>query len=491
MIPRVERYIFTLIILSISCYWSVIESVYQITSRNTSSLSESFNTTGIYNIRLIFTSEGEGLIEIIKEPLLPKERPIYVKCYDKTFVLMDWFNYKFNNINNYRKSLGLFPQREELQCTIGINTVFRQFVARKNQRQKAFSSEPIIEDFIITPITVGDTLNGAYEWTDEPLFEDSNCLRDLVEISRHPPVPTNYKQAVNEWLNDRKIFISLTTTPGRLMKLHYTLRSLVLDRVEKIFITLPKKYKNKDKYKIPNKLIKLFPKIQFLSASVDIGPALKVIGGAMYLKSRSLDDSIIIVIDDDNVYGRSMVDTFAYFSLRYPNGAFTSTALQHITAFGFPPVLPISHPLLKSCYVLEGFAGYATRVQNIDAELIIALTRRDLNPLLTDCYQSDDVVISFVLAFKGIQFASTMVSNSPLFTGFQKKELNYYKDEYALHLRNSDETRSVQVINDSKYNSTIELLAKFALDWNSDGMKFLKRRKILKRIVNSYKIKNE
>ncbi len=48
-----------------------------------------------------------------------------------------------------------------------------------------------------------------------------------------------------------------------------------------------------------------------------------------------------IVIDDDNVYGPSMVDSYTYFSLKYPDAVFTANPFDPITTFGFPSVKAI------------------------------------------------------------------------------------------------------------------------------------------------------
>ncbi len=51
--------------------------------KTSSSLCESFGTDGRYNIQLMFASDGEAFIEVVKDPLFRREPSIQIECVGK------------------------------------------------------------------------------------------------------------------------------------------------------------------------------------------------------------------------------------------------------------------------------------------------------------------------------------------------------------------------------------------------------------------------
>lgn len=446
--------------------------------KTSSSLCESFGTDGRYNIQLMFASDGEAFIEVVKDPLFRREPSIQIECAGKQGKMRKWATYEYNKIHNYRQSLGIFADNSTLQCKITINTVSHILTAERVSKPKQYRPIPVYSVFDVAMLHEDD-LNNYYEWINDPLTLDNECQAIADKIAKEPTLPDKYQRQIEKTIGNKKVHISLTTSPGRLLKLHYVLRSLPFESVETIFVTLPRLYKGKERYRIPKELLKEFPNLQFLTATYDIGPSLKAVGAAMYLQQRGMNDDILIVIDDDNVYGPSMVDSYTYFSLKYPNAVFTATHLTHITTFGFPSVKAIDDPLLRPCYIIEGFSGYASRVKHFDTELIIAFVQRNINPALSVCYLADDVVISFAFALQGIPLQTTWTENTPFYMRSNREELPYFKDSYALHLTNSDDSKSQTVNNDPKYYAAIEIMARYTLNWNTPGMQFRHRKDII------------
>ena len=121
----------------------------------------------------------------------------------------------------------------------------------------------------------------------------------------------------------RKVVISLTTIPDRIDKLKPTLTSLLSQnvRVDKIYLNIPYKTLKGKKYKIPKWLNKL-KNITIRRVDKDYGPATKLLPTLKHiqndnirradkdygLKHRQNDKTIIIVVDDDVIYGTKTVE---------------------------------------------------------------------------------------------------------------------------------------------------------------------------------------
>ena len=108
---------------------------------------------------------------------------------------------------------------------------------------------------------------------------------------------------------DRRVVISLTTIPSRINKLKSTISSL-LDtsvRVDQIYINIPYKTIKGKTYKIPRWLKTLHSDsgiIKIYRPEKDYGPATKLLP----ILSIENKDTIIIVVDDDVIYGSHLVE---------------------------------------------------------------------------------------------------------------------------------------------------------------------------------------
>ena len=107
------------------------------------------------------------------------------------------------------------------------------------------------------------------------------------------------------------IYISLTTIPKRIKHLNKSIESLLnqTQKPDKIFINIPLKYKRFNEiiedYQIP----KFNNKIIEITRCEDYGPGTKLLGSLNKLKK----DSLIILVDDDNLYENYMIEKFFYF----------------------------------------------------------------------------------------------------------------------------------------------------------------------------------
>ena len=173
------------------------------------------------------------------------------------------------------------------------------------------------------------------------------------------------------------IYISLTTIPERFKNLNKTISSLLSQKkkADKIFINIPKEY-TRFKEIIANEQIPKFNSdIVEIIRCEDYGPGTKILGSLKKLKK----DSLVILVDDDNVYKDYMIEKFFYFHKKAPNNAYSFYV----------------HPL-GNFGVGQGADGFAINTNHLDGindfyERVV----KDHNEL----FLHDDLWISFFLYF--------------------------------------------------------------------------------------------
>jgi hypothetical protein len=131
-------------------------------------------------------------------------------------------------------------------------------------------------------------------------------------------------------LTIKKYYLALTTIPSRIRLPIFieNIEHLLLKQtyiIEKIFITIAKKYKrfteNIDQNVI-NKL-KSYSKITLIILEEDYGPASKYLGPLLNFYDI-LENNILIVIDDDRKYNINLVKNFASIYYSFQNITFSS-----------------------------------------------------------------------------------------------------------------------------------------------------------------------
>jgi hypothetical protein len=102
---------------------------------------------------------------------------------------------------------------------------------------------------------------------------------------------------------DRRVVISLTTIPSRIGKLKSTLASLLTQcqRIDEIYINIPQN----SNYEIPQWLSEL-KNVRINWCDRDYGPSTKLLPSLLKEDKKT----IIIVVDDDVIYGSKMVETY-------------------------------------------------------------------------------------------------------------------------------------------------------------------------------------
>lgn len=197
----------------------------------------------------------------------------------------------------------------------------------------------------------------------------------------------------------RKIIVSLTTSPTRLMMLEPVIMSMLHQEhpVHKIELNIPMKYKNVEEYQIPSFLAK-YEKVEVFRQETDIGPACKIVPTIM----RYLDDpdAFIVSIDDDHYYPKQIVKTLVKgLEIHGENNVY---AIGGINIYVGPEYTIRSVNVYKTAPVdvLEGVFGVIYNPRLFTRDLLDYI-----NTVITckECLTSDDITLSNYLAGKGIK----------------------------------------------------------------------------------------
>lgn len=117
--------------------------------------------------------------------------------------------------------------------------------------------------------------------------------------------------------------ISLSILPSRFKHFEPTLNSLTDQSLlpEKIILNLPKTFKrDKTNYVIPE-YVKQHPLIDINWIEEDMGPATKLLPTLDLYKNNP--DKLIIVLDDDQIYPKGLVENYVKWSKELPDSAMT------------------------------------------------------------------------------------------------------------------------------------------------------------------------
>jgi len=171
------------------------------------------------------------------------------------------------------------------------------------------------------------------------------------------------------------IIVSLTTSPKRIHTLKAVLKRLMSQTVQpdKIVLNLPYVFKRTgEKYDIPDYLHQPW---LYINRCEDIGPATKI------LPTRELvsdPDTIIISVDDDILYKKTMIASF----LRYAH-------LPYVLSGGKGGVykkIKVGDEEMCVSQLVQGYTGVCYRKKHLD--------KIKLSLGFNDCFTSDDFTIS-------------------------------------------------------------------------------------------------
>lgn len=224
----------------------------------------------------------------------------------------------------------------------------------------------------------------------------------VADMQRLPVEDVTKIPAVANYLRKHKVYISLTSSPTRLAKLHEVLETLDLSIVEAVILALPEKYRNVELYDIPAWLSN-YPKLHVVRPLKDIGPATKILPAVA--KVQADPDAIIISIDDDVAYPRGMVNQIV--KLVILEDAVVGGQGRNIEFFGihrqhWPEIWPslpsCGESDLSHCDIIEGVGGVGYKAGFLDLDHLTQFATAS-----KDCLRSDDLFIHFHLAQRGVK----------------------------------------------------------------------------------------
>jgi len=316
----------------------------------------------------------------------------------------------------------------------------------------------------ITHISFMSRVIGTYMYLNEYLFTQ-DLDKQIASCQRQPVRNLKKDILAQQFLAQHKVYVSLTTSPKRIQYIPYVLRSLDLDLVEQIIISLPQRYgRDGSEYVIPQDLLD-FPKVHIIRIPVDLGPITKLLPAAEYVQGID-PDSLIVTIDDDVAYPKGMIAEYIHAVVKRDRTVVGMRGFDlsywKINDFGFPKPQHGRlgrHPQVQ---ILEGFCGIAYPAKYVDVELMKHLSRKDLFP---ECFVSDDLVISFALALCKIDRVAV---NTRFYNIKKICPLRYGFDVDALHQGGGTDMHVVNNpigLNSLKYKMSFRKLINHTFDF--------------------------
>lgn len=421
-------------------------------------------------------------------PFVAADETIPIKCLDTHFQLKTSAHIsEYRGQTLLRAKMGRIGVKtsKKLSCLLFIRST-RQIVEVDVRRLLGFPNSSALPDTISwSPVQEIDTSlpNEHYDYTTEP----------LVVIDRYEKIYESYDfrqldprlRAENERLKrsqgGTKIFLTLTTSPSRLKLLHYTLRSMDLDLVDIIFVTLPKLFKDSERYTIPIELQTEFPKLTFLSEERDFGPICKIVSAVQFVQEtfdpEVASSAIFISIDDDNMYSDRLVDTLAYHSFVNEGSVITAASFElfPFVSFGVlePSKVTINGSHLKLVASLEGFAGVAYRGWQVDWKLMKFLADKRTRTAHLPCYFSDDIVIYEVLLLRNVPVLRLPTEDSVNFySRNERRDLPHYADANSLQLTDENGKRDSVYMHIKRYQLCHAQLLSYFVDFDQENLVF-------------------
>lgn len=232
------------------------------------------------------------------------------------------------------------------------------------------------------------------------------------------------------------IIASFTTSPSRIHKCEAVINSILnqTTKPDLFLLNIPKKYRGKDKYKLPKFLE---GKVTLNVLDKDYGPGTKIIGALIYCRENDIQPSKFIYFDDDVLYPEGMIASMLECSKKgLVVGASCFDFLRSNTIGCF-------HDRTFNYQIVEGFGGVCLDAADTDGLIDFVDSLPDTNEIRT----SDDLYLSLFYHEKKC-FLSDI--NMPGVYSFQKlwsegRILEYGNGDDALHMQGDDNIKRYAV----------------------------------------------
>jgi hypothetical protein len=220
------------------------------------------------------------------------------------------------------------------------------------------------------------------EWGQNLFVEVEDLINNVTfQINIGPSMKSEIYKKID--LTIRKCYVSLTTIPSRIKLPQFKDNIIYLFQnqtypLEKLFITIPKKYKrfNEDiSSDIINDIKEIDHRVCIIEIDVDYGPASKYLGPLMNYYDE-IKDNLLIVIDDDRIYNKNLLKNFCIGYHSYPFITFSSGFWKMYFDKEYKTLNEdyIEYEIFKESnnnkffygQGLGGFFGFCIKVQNLE-----------------------------------------------------------------------------------------------------------------------------
>jgi hypothetical protein len=316
------------------------------------------------------------------------------------------------------------------------------------------------------------------------VYHDQIIKQQKKELE-NMPMRSDMK-AIQDYKKDHFVLVSLTTSPNRIAKIRNVIDTLDLDLVDEVVIVVPERYgRTQAEYAIPSELLGYRGKTTILRTGEDLGPIAKLLPTIDYIRSKWGEDGIVITVDDDTGYPRGMIAEFIVGLISKEksvmSGGAQNLSFWNIKGFGFPGSSQINlcNQDGKNQYrlkdIVEGYGGIAYNSKEVDVDLMRFLSQKER---FKECFFSDDLVISFVLAYTGINRYE--INNQYYNIGLIRQFPYGFADD-ALHRGGGLLAKPIRNVNIEKYQKCYQMLIEATMDF--DVLKLKDRKNLLKSSV--------
>lgn len=293
----------------------------------------------------------------------------------------------------------------------------------------------------------------------EQIITDYLTSKELRKVKKGLKAPVRNLENNREimtYIKKHGVYGSMTSSPERLRKAS-TVLSIILTNpyIRKIYVNLPKKYRNKDLYnKADVKYIEsIDSRIKVRWLDEDIGPISKILPSLQNIKDKK---AIIISFDDDVFYPPSLINELIYYSVRYPylipgGAGFSFGDMEDFIGRKNWPQK--RKPRFPDVDVIEGWGAIAYRKEMVDLNYA-----KKLNKLATVCKLSDDLTLSYSHASYAIR--RKIISNRYFSGNVDVFPLEYGLGEGALHKGSGTGHTDVGDANMVKYKECLNFIGK-------------------------------
>jgi hypothetical protein len=202
--------------------------------------------------------------------------------------------------------------------------------------------------------------------------------------------------------DDPRVIVSLSTVPDRIDKLGPTIRSLLKQTrsPDEIVLAIPEfSIRERRPYIVP-KYISRLPRVRVLRCGKDWGPATKFIAAIQDELAAGRDNTLIMVVDDDRVYPRDVLETYLHYNEQLPNAALCFRGAAMPSTFDWDDAKMIYAKDLRQprpVAVITGCGSYLVRPRFFDQSLW------DYSKAPSVAFYIDDIWISAWLSRRGVK----------------------------------------------------------------------------------------